>query len=55
MKWGVFFVKKSGKVENGDLISSTQGALCKISVFPILHFTYTHPRTPLPTGLLLYA
>jgi len=59
MKWGVFFVKK---VENGffckkvDLFS-TQGALCTLSVFFILHFiTYlrvrTYPTHPLPTGLL---
>ena len=54
---GGVFCKKSGKVENGDL-SSTQGALCTISVFPILHFTYlgmhTHPTHPLHTGLLLF-
>ena len=38
-------------------LSSTQGALCTVSVFFILHFTYlgvrTHPTHPLPTGLLL--
>jgi len=40
---GVFFVKK---VENGVFyckkvdLSSTQGALCTVSVFFILHFTY---------------
>ena len=42
---GVFFVKKSGKWEvffckKVDL-SSTQGALCTVSVFFILHFTYS--------------
>jgi len=55
------FVKK---VENGGVffgkkvdLSSTQGALCTVSVFFILHFTYlgggvrTHPTHPLPTGL----
>jgi len=66
MKWGrVFFVKK---VENGGCfffeknvdLSSTQGALCTVSVFFILHFTYlergvrTHPtHPPLPTGLVM--
>ena len=39
---GVFFVKKSG---NGAFckkvdLNSTQGALCTVSVFFILHFTY---------------
>ena len=53
-KWkmgGVFFGKKVD-------LSSTQGALCTVSVFfVILHFTYlgggvrTHPTHPLPTGL----
>jgi len=42
MKWGVFCKK-------GDL-SSTQGALCAVSVFFILHFTLlgvrTHPTHP---------
>ena len=42
---GCFFVKKSGKWEvffckKVDL-SSTQGALCTVSVFFILHFTYS--------------
>jgi len=57
------FCKKSGKWGGGckkvDL-SSTQGALCTVSVFFSLHFTYsgegvrTHPtHPPLPTGLLL--
>jgi len=47
-----FFVKK---VENGFFVnkvdlSSTQGALCAVSVFFILHFTYLGgpPRTGLP-------
>jgi len=56
-KWGCF-VKKSGKwgvfCKKVDL-SSTQGALCTVSVFFTLHFTYsgvrTHPTHPLPTGL----
>jgi len=44
---GVFFVKKVG---NGDVfckkvdLSSTQGALCTVSVFFILHFTYLGVR-----------
>ena len=46
-KWGVFFCKKVD-------LSSTQGALCTVSVFS-LHFTYLGcactQRTPLPTGL----
>jgi len=72
MGGGVFFVKKSGKwvfckkkwkmvffVKKVDL-SSTQGTLCTLSVFFILHFTYFFgrggscictQRTPLPTGL----
>jgi len=37
-------------------LSSTQGALCTVSVFFILHFTYlgvrTHPTHPLLTGLV---
>jgi len=33
VKWGVFFGKKVD-------LSSTQGALCTVSVFFILHFTY---------------
>jgi len=51
MKWGWVFFRK--KVD----LSSTQGALCTVSVFFILHFTYsgggvrTHPTHPLPTGL----
>jgi len=47
MKWGgVRFVKKVD-------LSSTQGALCTVSVFFILHFTYLGVRThpPLPTGM----
>jgi len=45
---GVLFVKK---VENGFFckkvdLSSTQGALCTVSVFFILHFTYLGVRTP---------
>ena len=33
-------------------LSSMQGALCTVSVFFILHFTYLGVRThPLPTGL----
>ena len=56
-KWGVFY-KRSGKwgcfCKKVDL-SSTQGALCIVSVFFTLHFTYlgvrTHPTPPLPTGL----
>ena len=60
MKWGCC-VKK---VENGGVffckevdISSTQGALCTVSVLLILHFIYLEgcirtQRTPLPTGLL---
>jgi len=60
MKWWGCFVKK---VENGggckkvDL-SSTRGALCTVSVFFSLHFTFwgegvrTHPTHPLlSTGL----
>jgi len=61
-KWkmgGVFLLKK---VENGVFckkvdLSSTQGALCTVSVFFILHFTYLGgayaPNAPpsLPTGL----
>jgi len=53
-KWGVF----CNKVENGEVffvkkvdLSSTQGALCTVSIFFILHFTYlgvrTHPTHPL--------
>ena len=43
MKWGVFCKKVD--------LSSTQGALCTVSVFFILHFTYlegvlTHPTHP---------
>jgi len=53
MKWGAgVFCKKVD-------LSSTQGALCTVSVFFILHFTYLGrgecvrtQRTPLPTGLL---
>jgi len=56
---GGVFVKK---VENGKCffcikvdVSSTQGALCTVSVFFILHFAYrvvrTHPTHPLPTRL----
>ena len=63
MKLGGVFVKKSGKwggvffVKKVDL-SSTQGALCTVSVFFILHFTYLEgayaPNAPpLPTGLQL--
>ena len=56
-KWkmgGVFLLKK---VENGVFckkvdLSSTQGALCTVSVFFILHFTYLGgayaPDAPLP-------
>ena len=65
---GVFFVKKSGKWEvffvkkwkmgffcNKVDLSSTQGALCTVSVFFfILHFTYlgvrTHPTHPTAYG-----
>ena len=47
-KWQVFFCIKVD-------VSSTQGALCTVSVFFILHFAYrvvrTHPMHPLPTGL----
>jgi len=49
------------KLENGGFVkkvnlSSTQGALCTVSVFFILHFTYLGvcigtQRTPLPTRL----
>ena len=59
MKWGCFVKKwKMGGVfcKKVDL-SSTQGALCTVSVFFILHFTYlgrcTHSTHPLPTDLLL--
>jgi len=43
MKWGVFCKKVD--------LSSTQGALCTVSVYFILHFThlggaYTHPTHP---------
>ena len=54
MGWGLF----SKKVNNGCWVckkvglSSTQGALCTISVFFVLHFTYwgvhTHPTHPHP-------
>jgi len=60
MGGGVFFCKKSGKggvfckkVE----LSSTQGALCTVSVFFIFTFylfgggCVRTQRTPLPTGL----
>jgi len=54
-KWGVFFVKKwktGGVFCNEVALSSTQGALCTVSVFFILHFTYLGgvltQRTPLP-------
>jgi len=51
IKWGGVFCKKwkigvfCTKVENGGVckkvdLSSTQGALCTVSVFFILHFTY---------------
>jgi len=48
VKWGVFFGKKVD-------LSSTQGALCTVSVFFILHFTYlggayAPNAPPLPTG-----
>jgi len=58
-KWGMLLakkVKKWGGCKKVDL-SSTQGALCTVSVFFILHFTYLGggcvrtQRTPLPTGL----
>ena len=56
MKWVVFFCKK---VENGEGgckkvdLSSSQGALCTVSVFFILHWgVRMHPTHPLPTGLL---
>jgi len=60
MKWGCF-VKKSGKLgvffcKKVDF-SSMQGALCTLSVFFILHFTYLEggayaPNVPLlPMGL----
>jgi len=53
---GVFFVKK---VENGECffgkkvdLSSTQGALCTVSVILVLHFTYLRgvyaPNAPSP-------
>jgi len=54
---GVFFCKKKWKmgalfVKKVDL-SSTQGALCTVSIFFILHFTYlgvrTHPTHPPPS------
>jgi len=50
-KMGVFFCKKVD-------LSSTQGALCTVSVFFILHFTYLggcvpSQCTPLPTGLVI--
>ena len=48
MGGGCFFVKKVD-------LASTQGALCTVSVFFILHFTYLGgvrtQRTPLFTGL----
>jgi len=60
MKWGgVFFVKKSGKwgvfCKKVDL-SSTQGALCTVSVFFYFTFFFLFggayaPNAPLPTGL----
>jgi len=43
IKWGVFFIKKSG---NGGCfckkvdLSTTHGALCTVSVFFILHLLY---------------
>ena len=46
---GCFFVKKVG---NGGVLckkvdlSSTQGALCTVSVFFILHFTYLGVYAP---------
>jgi len=60
MKWGGVFCKKSEKwgcfckqVENGGGVffkkmdlSSTQGALCTVSVFFILHFTYLGAHLP---------
>ena len=44
IKWGVLFCKRKWKMggvfcTKVDL-SSTQGALCTVSVFFILHFTY---------------
>jgi len=45
---GGVFVKKSGPFLN------SQGALCTVSVFFILHFTYlggAYPTHPLPSGL----
>jgi len=52
-KWeGVFFCYK--KVD----LSATQGALCTVSAFFIIHFTYLggtytpNAPLPLPTGLL---
>ena len=71
-KMRVFFKVENGgafvkKVENRVFLnkkvdlSSTQGALCTVSVFFILHFTYflgggcvRTQRTPLPTGLSFY-
>jgi len=55
MKRGVFFCKKKWKIgvfcKTVDLFS-THSALCTVSVFFILHFTYLGVRThPLPTGL----
>jgi len=44
---GVFFVEKSGKwgcFGKKVNLSSTQGALCTVSVFSILHFTYLGVR-----------
>ena len=60
MKWGVFFVKKwkmvvfCKQVENGGGVflkmdlSSTQGALCTVSVFFIFYFTFWGVRTQPP-------
>ena len=48
-KWGVFFfVKKSEKWGGGCKkvnLFTTQGALCTVSVFFILHFTFLGVRT----------
>ena len=52
MKWGVFFVQKWTFPQR-----RSQGALCTVSVFFILHFTYfrgayaPNAPPPLPTGL----
>ena len=50
MKWEVFFVKKwkMGGVFCKVDLSSTQVALCTVSVFFILHFNYLGVRTHPP-------